>query len=78
MAVSTKTEWPTPAEAARNAVLIQKRAQATIAKYETMFRFSSADLLRKLSEGTIEETFEICQWVIALDALTSVTRGESA
>lgn len=47
-------------------------SQTTIAKFERTHGMSSSEMLRRLSRGEIDETFDICLWsheIVLLDSL---------
>lgn len=46
--------------------------QQTIARFERAHRMSSVEMQRKLDAGEIDETYDICQWLIELDVLSGL------
>ena len=44
-----------------------------VATFERIHEMSSSDMVAALSAGTIEETDDICSWLIQLDLLNRVT-----
>lgn len=44
-----------------------------IATFERIYGMSSSDMVAALSAGAIEETDDICSWLIHLDLLDRVT-----
>jgi hypothetical protein len=47
-------------------VLTREEFEAQIAHYEKVFGMSSAEFLRKMEEGTADDTFETMHWMMLL------------
>jgi hypothetical protein len=46
-----------------------------IARYETTYGYVSADVPEALSEGTLDETPEVAEWLVAIETLRLLERG---
>ncbi len=70
MAVSTgRTSWPSPEVATRNGDDLHARLTAEIMVYEFKYGFNETELLAKLAASETEETYEICEWLMAAEML---------
>jgi hypothetical protein len=63
--VPTKTSDPSPAELRLAAVTLERRLSGQVRSYEERYELRSADLEQALRSGTIRETAEIADWVVA-------------
>ncbi len=75
MAVKTRHEWPSAAESKENAFKMRARLEDEVRQYEKHFGFDSSELAERLRCGYQEETFAVSRWLIALDALKSLSGG---
>lgn len=69
MTVTTRTEWPSAEVLAQNAVAMRVRFQAEVDSFECTFGFNTEELVAKLATGEIEETYEVCEWLMAVEGL---------
>lgn len=55
------------------------RFQERIAAFEKQYGMSSAEMIRQLSDGSLDETWDICQWLFFLrhrDSRAGAARAE--
>ena len=65
MTVTKAFEWPSPEVLAQNAMNLRARYQAEVESFECKFGFTTESLKAKLASGEVEETYEVCRWLMA-------------
>lgn len=69
MAVKNRFDWPSPAEATENSLQMRKQLEGEVAGFESHYGVPSACLRAEVEAGRIEETLDVCRWLIAIEAL---------
>jgi len=69
MTTDTRFRWPDPAEAVANEAKIRERLTREVARYEEQFGIPSAEVGQRVRCGMLAESEEVCDWLLALDAL---------
>lgn len=69
---------PSPIELRRNRERLERRLRREIHKYETRYELRSAELEAAVEHGTLRETAEVADWVIAYRTLRALADERQA
>ena len=75
MAVRHRFEWPSEAEIAENGRRARIQLEAEVAAFEREFGIPSERVHAAIDDGTLEETGDVCRWLIAIDSLEHLRGG---
>jgi hypothetical protein len=75
MTARHRTEWPSAPQRRENGAIMRAELESEIGAYELRFGFPSCELRGRLQQGLLKETAEICQWLIAYEAIQNLDVG---
>lgn len=78
MAVLSTQEWPTLAQAEANREAILEESAIEMERLEAKFGIPSSEIAARISSGEVEQTAEVCHWLLVLEVFKSVRRDQSS
>lgn len=77
MAVNLQHEWPSEATLASNAGMLLVESRIELARLEQRYGFATSQVRSMVAAGTLEQTAEICHWLLVDEVIQSVSFGQS-
>lgn len=78
MAVTLQDEWPSAATLEANAEMLLAESRNELARLEQEYGFATSEVRSRIAAGRLEQTAEVCHWLLVDEVVQSVTVGESA
>lgn len=78
MAVTLQREWPSSAALEANAEMLLAQSRNELARLEQEYGFATSEVRSRIATGRLEQTAEVCHWLLVEEVIQSVSVGQSA
>ncbi|HKS90747.1 MAG TPA: hypothetical protein VJQ83_02370 [Tepidiformaceae bacterium] len=71
-ALTSVWPWPSPAEQLENDRKLRRELESEVARFESRYAMTSAEMRARIDAGDLDEDAELCQWLMDMEILEAL------